>query len=357
MNFLPVFFADDTLSGVLIMTAAASPVRPIGAQRFAALDLGTNNCRLLVAAPTRSGYRVLGGFSRIVRLGEGLSVTGRLGESAMQRTVDALLECADRIAAHGATELSCVATQACRLADNGQAFIDRVKTEIGLDLEVISAEEEARLAALGCAELVDRSSACALVVDIGGGSTELSFIDTTARTDAGEPVVLAWASAPIGVVGLTERWPETVPQAADWYEGMVTEVEQHLRACPLPAKFEALFARGDGQVIGTSGAVTSLAGVHLGLARYRRADVDGIWFDADDCFAAIERLKAMTPAQRAANPCIGRDRADLVVPGSAILEAVTRLWPAARLRVADRGLREGLLHRMARAHRERMGQA
>jgi exopolyphosphatase / guanosine-5'-triphosphate,3'-diphosphate pyrophosphatase len=339
------------------MTAALSPIRPTGAPRFAALDLGTNNCRLLVAAPARRGYRVLGGFSRIVRLGEGLSATGRLGDAAMKRATEALKECAHRIAAHGASELSCVATQACRLAHNGQEFLDRVRQDTGMTLQVISAEEEARLAALGCAELVDHSAACALVVDIGGGSTELSFIDPTAATPTGEPAILAWASAPVGVVGLTERWPESVPQNPNWYEAMVEEVEAALRTCALPSALEAVFARGEGQVIGTSGAVTSLAGVHLNLPRYRRSDVDGLWLDSDDCYAAIDRLKAMSPTQRAANPCIGRERADLVVPGSAILEAVTRLWPAARIRVADRGLREGLLHRMARSHRERAGAA
>ncbi len=339
------------------MTIALSPARPIGTPRFAALDLGTNNCRLLVAAPSRRGYRVLGGFSRIVRLGEGLGVSGRLGEAAMTRALDALHECAARIGHHGVTDLACVATQACRLAENGPAFLERVRERTGLALSVISAEEEAHLAALGCAELVDRTANCALVVDIGGGSTELSFIDTQGLTAQGEPKVIAWASAPVGVVGLTERWPETVPQARDWYEGMVDEVEGHLRACALPASLEAVFSRGEGQVIGTSGAVTSLAGVHLGLTRYRRADVDGLWLDADACYAAIDRLKDMSPAQRAANPCIGRDRADLVLPGSAILEAVTRLWPAARLRVADRGLREGLLQRMVRTYDNRAGAA
>ena len=310
-----------------------------------------------MAAPSREGYRVLGGYSRIVRLGEGLAGTGRLATAAMGRALDALKECAARIAEQGVTELACVATQACRLASNGQDFLDQVKRETGLTLEVISAEEEARLAALGCAELVDRDAECALVVDIGGGSTEISFIDIPATARGSEPTLLAWASAPVGVVGLTERWPEPSAHDPAWYEGMVEDVEEHLRACGLPTALEAVFARGAGQVIGTSGAVTSLAGVHLGLQRYRRMDVDGLWLDADDCFAAIDRLKSLTPAQRAANPCIGRDRADLVVPGSAILEAVTRLYPSPRIRVADRGLREGLLWRMARAHRERAGAA
>lgn len=334
---------------------ASSPYK--GAARFAALDLGTNNCRLLLAAPSRGGYRVLGGYSRIVRLGEGLAGTGRLATAAMARALDALKECAARIAEHGVTELACVATQACRLASNGADFLDRVKRETGLTLTVISAEEEARLAALGCAELVDANAECALVVDIGGGSTEISFIDIPATARGSEPKLLAWASAPVGVVGLTERWPEPAAPDPAWYDDMVDDVLESLEQAGLPKALEPVFARGAGQVIGTSGAVTSLAGVHLGLQRYRRMDVDGLWLDADDCFAAIDRLKAMTPAQRAANPCIGRDRADLVVPGSAILEAVTRLYPSQRIRVADRGLREGLLWRMARAHRERAGAA
>lgn len=337
-------------------------LRPVSSRegataRFAALDLGTNNCRLLLAAPSQGGYRVLGGYSRIVRLGEGLGGTGRLASAAMARALEALKECAARIEEHGATELACVATQACRLASNGADFLDRVRRETGLSLSVISAEEEARLAALGCAELVDADAECALVIDIGGGSTEISFVDIPATPRGGEPALLAWASAPVGVVGLTERWPEPAAPDSLWYEGMVEDVLDSLRSAGLPKALEGVFERGAGQVIGTSGAVTSLAGVHLGLRRYRRLDVDGLWLDAADCFAAINRLKAMSASQRAANPCIGRDRADLVVPGSAILEAVTRLYPAQRIRVADRGLREGLLWRMARAHRERAGTA
>jgi len=339
------------------MSQSAASVPLNRAPRFAALDLGTNNCRLLLAVPTRQGYRVVGGFSRIVRLGEGLGSTGRLAEAAMNRALAALSECAAMVAQHTVDEIACVATQACRLAANGQEFLDRVRQETGLTLNVIPNEEEARLAALGCAELVDQQAACALVVDIGGGSTELSFVETQTLSKTSEPKLVSWASVPVGVVGLTERWPEHVPQAPGWYDRMVDEVEAHLRACALPSSLEALFARGEGQVIGTSGAVTSLAGVHLGLPRYRRVDVDGVWLDTDACFAAIERLKAMTPAQRAGNACIGKDRADLVVPGSAILEAVLRLWPASRIRVADRGLREGLLWRMTRAYKERAGAA
>jgi exopolyphosphatase / guanosine-5'-triphosphate,3'-diphosphate pyrophosphatase len=317
-------------------------------RRFAALDLGTNNCRLLVAAPARRGYRVLGGYSRIVRLGEGLATTGQLAEPAMNRTVEALQECARRIAQHAVTDIACVATQACRLAANGSVFLERVKAQTGLSLKVITPEEEARLSALGCAELVEPSADISLIVDIGGGSTELSFVEPHSMVAGREPRLLAWASLPIGVVSLADAFPEADQDGDAWYAAMMGHTTTALAQANLPEALAEQFAAGRGQMIGTSGAVTSLAGVHLNLPRYRRAAVDGVWFKAKDCAETISQLRAMSQSQRSAHPCIGPERADLVVPGSAILEALTQRYPSARIRVADRGLREGLLWRMAR---------
>ena len=329
---------------------------------YAALDLGTNNCRLLIASPTPRGFRVLEAFSRIVRLGEGLTSTGRLDGAAMERAIAALRICADRIRKRGVPHVRAVATQACRLAENGPDFVARVEAETGLRLTIISPREEARLSVAGCVTLLDREAEAALVVDVGGGSTELSWVDlselrldpTRRPPHPARLPIKAWLSIPIGVVTLAERFPETAEDREDWFRDMVEAVKAELSEFRRADELRPAFEGGRGHLIGTSGAITSLAGLHLGLRRYERARVDGLWMSRDECDAAARHLMAMTPSERAAQPCIGPDRADLVLAGAAILQAVQELWPCARVRVADRGLREGLLMSlMARPPRRR----
>jgi exopolyphosphatase / guanosine-5'-triphosphate,3'-diphosphate pyrophosphatase len=311
---------------------------------YGALDLGTNNCRLLIARPARDGFRVVDSFSRIVRLGEGLSRTGRLADTAMERAYEALVLCGERVAKKGveSTRLMAVATQACRQADNGAAFIDRVREGTGLRLRIIDPVEEARLAVEGCLNLFDDTAEAVLVVDVGGGSTELSWL----RRSGGGFTLEGWMSAPIGVVTLAERHPEPhgAPGALEpWYEAMVADMGEALAAAPVGPALRELFVAGRAHLVGTSGAITSLAGIHLGLRRYQRSLVDGLWMTRGDCERAAERLLQLGPTGRAAESCIGPDRADLVLAGAAIMEAVQRAWPSERVRVADRGLREGLL--------------
>lgn len=319
---------------------------------YAALDLGTNNCRLLIAQPAREGFRVVDSFSRIVRLGEGLSRTGLLDPAAMDRAYEALAVCAERVARRGvpAQRLSAVATQACRAADNGPDFVARVRSGTGLRLDIIDPAEEARLSVEGCRNLFDPTAAAVLVVDVGGGSTELSWLR---RADTGRLETAAWLSIPLGVVTLAERHPEPDEALDAWFAAMVEDVGAALSAAPVDAETLALFAQGRAHLVGTSGAITSLAGVHLGLTRYRRDRVDGLWVRREDCERATRRLLAMGPDGRAAEGCIGPERADLVLAGAAILEAVQRAWPCERVRVADRGLREGLLLERMRADRRR----
>jgi exopolyphosphatase/guanosine-5'-triphosphate,3'-diphosphate pyrophosphatase len=324
--------------------AAASRRAPRGAGRapaYAALDLGTNNCRLLIATPAGAGFRVIDAYSRVVRLGEGLEATGRLSEAAMDRAVAALAVCADKVNRREVAGLKAVATQACRQAANGGAFIERAQRETGLALEVISPREEARLSVAGCRNLLDRAAEAALVLDVGGGSTELSWLDLTRGTGPG--AVRAWHSAPVGVVSLAERFPESGGCRWAWFEAMVVAVRAELKTFPQAERLRPVFADGRAHLIGTSGAITSLAGMHLQLPRYDRSRVDGLWLTDADCRAAAERLLNLDGPGRAAEPCIGADRADLVLAGAAILEAVQREWPCRRVRVADRGLREGLL--------------
>ncbi len=332
----------------------ASRSEPEGRQEpraYAALDLGTNNCRLLIASPTARGFRVLEAFSRIVRLGDGLAHTGRLDTAAMDRALAALQICADRIRRRGAPPLRAVATQACRSAANGADFIARVEAETGLKLSIITPKEEARLSVAGCVGLLDPDCEAALVVDVGGGSTELSWIDLGQfRFDPSRrpphPARLpikAWLSVPIGVVTLADRFPEQDEGREAWFRAMVEEVKAALGRFDGARDLDPVFKAGRAHLIGTSGAITSLAGLHLVLPRYERAKVDGLWMTRADCEAAAGKLMGMTARQRASQPCIGPDRADLVLAGAAILQAVQELWPCARVRVADRGLREGLL--------------
>ena len=309
---------------------------------YGALDLGTNNCRLLIARPSRDGFGVVDSFGRIVRLGAGRSRKGRLDPRAMDRAYDALALCADRIVRKGveSVRLSAVATQACRAAENGAEFIDRVRKGTGLRLRIIDPAEEARLAVEGCLNLIDPKAEAVLIIDVGGGSTELSWLK---REDA-DWKTTAWMSAPLGVVTLAERHPEPEGAGEDWYEAMVNDMGAAIAAGGIedPAMME-LFLADRAHLVGTSGAITSLAGIHLNLPRYNRDRVDGLWMTRSECEAAAERLKALGPDGRAKEACIGPDRADLVLAGAAILEAIQRAWPSERVRVADRGLREGLL--------------
>lgn len=308
---------------------------------YAALDLGTNNCRLLIARPAEGGFQVIDAFSRIVRLGEGLSRSGCLSDAAMTRTVQALRICAGKIRQRGVTQARAVATEACRRASNCGAFLYRVRRETGLDLEIISNDEEASLAVRGCVPLLDPNMSHALVFDIGGGSTELGWMKAPRKGKA-IPDVGGWHSIPIGVVTLAERHGghQVTPRV---YDTMVGEVRDALAPFEAEHRLGELVADGRLQMLGTSGTVTTLAGVHQDLPRYDRARVDGCYLDFETVRRISRRIAAMSYQRRAAHPCIGRDRADLVIAGCAILEAVCGTWPVGRLRVADRGLREGIL--------------
>jgi exopolyphosphatase/guanosine-5'-triphosphate,3'-diphosphate pyrophosphatase len=306
---------------------------------YAAVDLGTNNCRLLIAKPANAGFRVIDSFSRIVRLGEGVAASGKLSEGAITRTIEALKICAGKMVRRDVTRMRGVATAACRSAQNHEEFIERVRTETGMRLDVIGPDEEARLAVSGCVSLFDDAE-YAFVFDIGGGSTELIWVNIE---DANRPRIDAWTSLPVGVVSLAEKYggEHVTP---DSYEAMVQHVMTALKPFEETHRLKDLIGSGAKvHMIGTSGTVTTVAGIHLGLRRYDRRRVDGLWISQEDVEAVSRRLAEMSYEERLAEPCVGRERADLVVAGCAIYEAISRTWPSERLRVADRGLREGVL--------------
>ena len=318
---------------------ADSRPEPKEAPVLAALDLGTNNCRLLVARPTSGSFEVIDAFSRIVRLGERLAFTGQLGGRAMDRALEALHVCAAKLRRRMVTGFRGVATEACRRARNGGVFLERVARETGIELEIIEPKEEARLALAGCAPLLDRGIPYAILFDIGGGSTEVLWL---AQVPGGAWHMIDSISLGCGVVPFAERFGGDRVEPAH-YEAMVTEVVARLASFDTRHGIAARVAAGAVQMLGTSGTVTTIVGVRMNLPRYQRSLVDGAWLDFRDIASVSRALASMGWSQRAAHPCIGRTRADLVVAGCAILEAMCQVWPVGRVRVADRGLREGII--------------
>ncbi len=320
--------------------------RPPRKQAYAALDLGTNNCRLLIARPSGENFTVIDAFSRVVKLGEGLAASGHLSDAAMDRALSALTICADKLRRRNVFLARSVATEACRRASNGQKFIDRVKEETGIVLDIISAQEEARLAVLGCHVLLEQGHGPAVIFDIGGGSTELVLIEPGENV----PRILDWQSVPWGVVSLSD----TVPRRGDDDAGRLGRYADMKKLvadsfAPFSERVTPWKGKADPRLLGTSGTVTTLASLHLELPQYDRQAVDGLIVPSASMRDICQRLAGMTWAQRSGLPCIGQDRAELVVAGCAILEAILDLWPTDELGVADRGIREGILRSLMAA--------
>jgi exopolyphosphatase/guanosine-5'-triphosphate,3'-diphosphate pyrophosphatase len=341
--------AERPLASSFRPARSAQPAAHRFAPQYAALDLGTNNCRLLIARPAGPAFRVVDAFSRIVRLGEGMAASGVLSEEAMGRALDALKVCADKIAARDIAAGRYVATEACRQAANCDVFLGRVRDEIGLDIEIISSSEEARLVVAGCAPLLNPRIPYAVVFDIGGGSTEIVWLRLWGEPGRRRrPQILGSVSLPFGVVTLTDRFGGAEVSRAT-YSAMVGETAAAL--APFERTHDLLrhIRTGRVQMLGSSGTVTTLAGIHLALPRYTRALVDGSLLTFEQISVVSAHLAGLDLAGRAANPCVGRERADLVLSGCAILDAICATWPVGRLRVADRGVREGILFDLMRA--------
>ncbi len=343
----------DGVSQSAVSQAEFARHMPAARQAYAAIDLGTNNCRLLIARPSGENFAIVDAFSRVVRLGEGLAQTGVLSQAAMDRALGALQVCADKLRRRNVHLARSVATEACRQAGNGDLFIDRVRRETGISLDIISTEEEARLAVLGCHILLEAGNGPAMIFDIGGGSTELVLIESTDTV----PRILDWQSVPWGVVSLTEtfgaeaedrdgreqRYAAMRARVADSFAGFAQRTAASGKATQPGSML---------RLLGTSGTVTTLASLHLDLPQYDRRAVDGLIVPAASMRAISAQLSSMSITERQQLPCIGRERADLVVAGCAILEAILDLWPADRLGVADRGIREGILRSLIAANGE-----
>ena len=320
---------------------------------YAALDLGTNNCRLLIASPrdgdVRGGavlvpsLKILDSFSRIVRLGEGVSATGRLSDEAMQRTRAALIACQKKLQRYHIHKARFVATEACRRAGNGPAFLEHIRQQIGLPIEIISNEQEAHLAFLGCASLLAADAERAMVFDIGGGSTEVMWVDMTSqeRRNGVQPIS-DWLSIGYGVMNLADKFGgSTLADMA--FDDMVAFIIEQLRPFDEANQARETIAKSKVQLLSTSGTVTTLAAIHLGLPRYDRAHIDGITLNISDLQETTRRLLAMRPSERFNHPCIGPDRADFIISGCAIFEAIANFWKTGSVTIADRGVREGII--------------
>ncbi len=323
-----------------------------GSERiYAALDLGTNNCRLLIASPRSGdgrvgafaapGLKVLDSFSRIVRLGEGVSVSGNLSEDAMQRTRAALAACQKKLERYNISKARFVATEACRRAANGQVFLDGIRKEMGLTIEIITSEEEAHLAFMGCASLLTQESRRALVFDIGGGSTELMWVDIELAKDGAHPIT-DWLSVSYGVMNLADKFGGTGLSDLT-YNDMVGFIQEKIRTFDEKNHISKTIREAKVQLLSTSGTVTTLAAIHLGLPRYDRSRIDGITLPISALRETTRKLLAMRPSERFNHPCIGPDRADFIISGCAIFEAIGSLWPQGEIAIADRGVREGII--------------
>ena len=319
---------------------------PFPRQAYAALDLGTNNCRLLIARPSGQNFTVIDAFSRVVKLGDNLATTGRLSDAAMDRTLAALNICAEKLQRRNVHLARSVATEACRRAENGAKFIERVRQETGIMLDIISAQEEARLAVLGCHILLEKGDGPAIIFDIGGGSTELVLVETDGKI----PRILDWQSVPWGVVSLTDT-VGLVEGSADERAARYAEMRKVVSEsfAPFAERIATPSVHSDIRLLGTSGTVTTLASLHLKLPQYDRKQVDGLIVPSQAMRDISTRLSGLSPSKRSMVPCIGQDRSELVVAGCAILESILDIWPAKRLGVADRGIREGILRSLMAA--------
>lgn len=321
-------------------TQAGANSKPADSRkRYAAIDLGTNSCRLLIAVPDDAGFRVIDGYSKVVRLGDRISETGRFQQSAIDRTVAALGHCADRMASHGPVAIRSVATQACRQAQDVDVFLERTKSETGISLEVIEPSEEAALTVAGCGDLLRKGYAYALVFDIGGGSTEIMWV----ATPRGAPArMIDMISLPFGVVSLRDEFgAESLPSTT--FDALLKRVDQHLLPFDQRNKISEAIAANTVRMVGTSGTVTTLGAMYLELPRYKRNRVDGLEMQFDSIRQIGARLAAMSCEERIAHPCLGHGRGDLMLMGLAVLRAVCERWPVGKLGVADRGIREGIL--------------
>lgn len=307
---------------------------------YAAIDLGTNSCRLVIATPTPSSFHIVETFSRITRLGEGIINNNELSHAAIRRTINTLKVCSGVLEEYAPiVRARYVATAACRRAKNCKYFLELVKKETNLDIEIISSHEEARLAVVGCVPLLNRHIKRALVFDIGGGSTEVSLARMTA---SGKTLIEGYVSLPYGVVTVSEAFPnhEMTDLA---YDTIIERTHKILNEFENKYHISQAIANQEIQVLGTSGTVTVLGAVFLNLSYYNRSVVDGLAMSRQDAMRTINKIRRIGDEGRKKHACIGASKADLTLAGCAIIEGLLSFWDISEITIADRGIREGIL--------------
>lgn len=333
-------------------TSGRFPVRsyqaaPAEGAVIAAIDLGTTSCRLLVARPEGTSFRVIDSFSRVVRLGEGIQANNRLQPGAIARTIDALKICRDKIAKNNVSKIRAVTTEACRRAENSEDLLNLARAQLNIDIEVITPLEEARLALSGCAAILDPQIPYAVAFDIGGGSTEiiwLKLMPSPKNRRSRIPIVqvIDCASLPFGVVTLSEIYGTRFTEFGI-YQDLRQKVASEVSRFSIKNNIQTFIENGQVQMAGTSGTITTIGAIHLELPKYDRRFIDGLFLQLSDIHKVCGNLLKMTPLERSHSACIGPGRADLVLMGTAILEGICDVWALPYLRVADRGVREGIL--------------
>ena len=351
MRDIPKELLTENAAETAVAEHELDRAEPASGELYAALDLGTNNCRLLIARPSFSHIsgtktlKVVDSYSRIVRLGEGVSETGKLADEAMRRTLKALTTCKQKLSRYGIAKYRFVATEACRRATNAEQFLTRVREELGLHIDVISNEEEARLAFLGCSSLLVKDTRYALAFDIGGGSTEFMWVKIDPEVPLASHkrhLIQGWLSVPYGVMNMSEKFGGPA-YTEIYFEEIVAEVCGKLQPMEAEHGIANRIWKENVQMLSTSGTVTTLAAIHLNLPHYDRSKIDGIKLSISDIRGATQSLMRMSPAQRAAHPCIGSSRTDFILSGCAIFEAIARTFPIDKITIADRGVREGII--------------
>lgn len=306
---------------------------------LAALDLGTNTCRLLIGKRTPQGVQVVDSFVRVIRLGDELATKGHISKEAIKRAVSALSICAKKIKSYSVARGRYVATATCRMASNREEFLRTILTKAGLDLEVISTAEEARLSIMGCADLMDSSTRYAIAFDIGGGSTEVMWLELFPNK---LPEIIEWISLPLGVVTVADRLRQhSSPE--ECLLNIRKFVAKEVKSFCDKAYIYPQLVKNNIQLIGTRGTVTTLAALHKNLDRYDRLKVNGVLLTPDIIKRTVSNLYGMSVEKRLLHPCIGPLRSELVLGGVAIFEGIYDVFPINPVRVADRGVREGIL--------------
>lgn len=324
------------------ISAQSAHITPQTAEYLAAIDLGTRNCRLIIAKHHGGQIEIVDLFSRFVCLGEGVAQSRRLGRKAMERTITVLKQCAKRLSHYPNVVFSGVTTDAVRRAENAQSFLRRVARETGLKLEMIDEKEEAYYEVLGCARVLDMRKKRHIIFDIGGGSSEiiLCSLDQEKRVRIDEML-----SLPYGVVNLYESVDKLTFTS---YTSIVEEVQNLCRRF-LVAHLGDLASQDVSafQVIGTSGTTTTVAAMHHNLKMYDRERVDGTSLCFEDVQKVIHYVQSLSPAERRSNAFCGHVEDDLVLTGFAILEGILRAVPCMYFTVTDAGVRDGLIRTLA----------